>query len=127
MRGVNLSLMPLKTLRRTISAVSGRRELAHMWRLETCVKWLVKNRIDEINIGNFCRLLLRVVVIEKNESGFSVGLSYEEMTKVVLAHFPHSAVNVTHFAWYATTMRSRGEMIPVYREKKIAHEYRKKS
>ncbi len=119
MRGVNLYLMPLKTLRRTISAISGRRELAHMWPLERCVKWLVKNHIDEINIGNFCRLLLRVVIVEKDEKGFSVGLGYEEMTKVVLAHFPNSAVNVTHFAWYATTMRSRGEMIPVYREKRL--------
>lgn len=115
MRGTNLNFIRLKDLRKTILALN-RTEKVTMWPRERCVRWLTeKYHIDEINVGDFCRLLLRVVV-GKNKDGYAIGLSYHEMFKIVKCHFPHSAVNLTHFSFYATTMRSRGEIFPVYRE-----------
>ncbi len=114
MRGENLNFMSIKDLHRTILALNDGN--GAMWPQRRCIKWLTeKHHIDEINVGNFCRLLLRVVVGE-NKDGFAVGLTHREMTKIVRAHFPHSAVKETHFSWYATTMRGKGEMIPVYRK-----------
>ncbi len=114
MRGANLNFMSVKQLHRTVVALNGGR--GAMWNQTKCVKWLCQtHHIDEINVGNFIRLLLRVTV-RVNEDGYKVGLSYAEMLKIVRAHFPHSAVKMNHFSYYATVMRSRGEMIPVYRQ-----------
>lgn len=113
MRGKNLDDMPVKDLRMTVMTLSGGKGGA--WPREKCARWLKQRHIDTINVGDFCRLLLRVVV-GKNREGFCVGLSHRAMLRIVQAHFPQSAVNVLHFSWYATTMRSRGEMIPVYRK-----------
>lgn len=112
MRGITLSQMSVKNLRDTVGVLNHGE--GRSWSKQRCIEWLTKNDIDVINVGDFCRLLLRVTV-KVNHDGYAVGLCYKEMVRIVRGHFPHSAVNEKHFGWYATTMRSRGETIPVYR------------
>lgn len=116
MRGIPLKKMSVRDLRGTIVAFN-RADKVSAWPKQKCIEWLIEKRIHDINVGNFCRALLRVV-IKKNSDGFAVGLSYDRMVDVVKSHFPHSAVTDRHFSWYATSMRAAGETIPVYREDK---------
>lgn len=115
MRGTPLNEMPVRDLRETASALSNGNTAA--WSKKRCIKWLTKNKVDKLGVGNFCRALLRVVV-KKNNDGFTIGLNYAEIVSIVTRHFPFSAADETHLSWYATTMRARGEMIPVYRRER---------
>jgi len=114
MNAIPLNKMPIANLRKTVSALSSKD--TSTWPKSKCIQWLIENCIHEINVGNFCRVLLRAVV-EKNKDGFPVGLSFTKMVQIAKNHFPYSAVNDRHFSWYATRMRAEGEMIPVYRER----------
>lgn len=111
--GVPLEKIPVRDLRLTIMVMS--QNDVSRWSRQTCIDWLNARKVCSVNVGNFCKILLRVVV-RKNEEGFTVGLSYAKMLNVVKKHFPNSAVTERHFSWYATTMRAAGEIIPVYRE-----------
>lgn len=113
LRGTELKKMSVRDLRVTVAAMNGGNVSA--WPKQKCIDWLVRNRVQEVNVGKFCRALLRVVV-KKNDEGFPVGLRYADMVEIAKKHFPDSAVNKRHFSWYATTMRATGEVIPVYRE-----------
>jgi len=114
MRGVSLEKMSVRDLRDTVIAFN-RIGNVSAWSKQKCVKWLVEKHVDDINVGNLCRALLRVK-IRVNGDGYAVGLNYAKMLKIVKNHFPNSAATERHFSWYATTMRAAGETIPVYRE-----------
>lgn len=115
LRGVPLKNMSVKDLRMTVAAMKHDGGNVSAWPKQKCVKWLEANGVLEINVGRFCRMLLRIVV-EKNGDGFPVGLNYKKMEKIAKKHFPNSAVTEHHFSWYATSMRAEGEVIPVYRK-----------